>query len=365
VTGLPEELAAFARVLRGAGVVADASRVVVAAEALDWLGPPGVRELYWGTRLAFCTRAEDIARFNDVFFDRFGAPDGPGEGAADGAGDATAAPKLAGAATGEPGGQGTDAGSAVARAPGGSAHGRAERPAVSLADVDGLAGLMTARSRTRRSLRRSPGARPEVDVARTVEQMLRNGGEPALLRYRHRVPKRRRRLLLLDVSSSMAHHTGALLCFAYAAVQAGPAITEVFALGERLVRLTISLRLRDPAAALGAAAGLTAAAGGGTRLGPTLEEFLRRWGGHSAVRSAVAVVCSDGWEHDNPALLGQQVARLRRLAHHVIWADPLAGRPGFRPIAKGLRLSLPAVDEHLPAGDLPALRAVAASMTAA
>jgi uncharacterized protein with von Willebrand factor type A (vWA) domain len=44
-------------------------------------------------------------------------------------------------------------------------------------------------------------------------------------------------------------------------------------------------------------------------------------------------------------LLGAQAARLRRLAHGVVWVNPHKGKDGFTPETAGMRAVLPYVDE--------------------
>ena len=72
---------------------------------------------------------------------------------------------------------------------------------------------------------------------------------------------------------------------------------------------------------------------------------------NTAVITAVAVVVifSDGWERGDTALLGEQVARLRRLAHRVVWVNPHRGRAGYQPVQGGIVAVLPHVD-HFVAG---------------
>ena len=111
--------------------------------------------------------------------------------------------------------------------------------------------------------------------------------------------------------------------------------TEVFVLGTRLSRVTREMAHRDPDVAMGLVDAACPDAGGGTRLGVLLKEFLDRWGQRGTARGAVVVVLSDGWERDDPALLGEQVARLSRLAHRVVWSNPRKAAPGFAPVAGG------------------------------
>jgi uncharacterized protein len=82
-------------------------------------------------------------------------------------------------------------------------------------------------------------------------------------------------------------------------------------------------------------------------------------------RGAVVVVLSDGWETGDASALGEQMARLARLAHRVVWANPRAGRPGFEPTAAGMAAALPACDQLVEGHSLAALERLAAVVAAA
>src|SRR5204863_143075 len=86
---------------------------------------------------------------------------------------------------------------------------------------------------------------------------------------------------------------------------------------------------------------------GGTRLGETLKIFLDRWGQRGLARGAVVVVFSDGWERGDPALLAEQMARLHRIAHRVVWANPHRGKHGYEPVQQGVVAALPYVDDFV------------------
>jgi len=193
-----------------------------------------------------------------------------------------------------------------------------------------------------------------VHPARTVRRALRDGGEITQLMRRRATPRPRRVVLLIDVSGSMSPYADALLRFAHATVRARPATTEVFTIGTRLTRVTRELRLRDPDRALAASSSAIPDWSGGTRLGEVLKAFLDRWGQRGTARGAVVVICSDGWERGGPELLGEQMARLRRLAHAVVWVNPHKGREGYQPLTGGMQAALPWIDSFVAGHSLAA-----------
>jgi uncharacterized protein with von Willebrand factor type A (vWA) domain len=207
-----------------------------------------------------------------------------------------------------------------------------------------LIALLAPAAPLRPGRRLRPARRGRVDPRRTLRRLLRHGGEPGRLATR-KAPRRPRRLVLLvDVSGSMAAYSDALLRFAHAAVRVRPSHTEVYSIGTRLTRLTRAMRTRDPQAALTASGDIIEDWRGGTRLGEQLWAFTAGPGHRGAARGAVVIVFSDGWERGDPQRLADALARLKRLAHKVVWVTPHAGRPGFAPEVAGLRASQPFLD---------------------
>jgi len=142
-------------------------------------------------------------------------------------------------------------------------------------------------------------------------------------------------------------------------VRVAPASTEVFTVSTRLTRVTRQLRLRDADLALQAAGRAVPDWSGGTRLGESLRAFLDRWGQRGTARQAVVVIASDGWERGDAALLGEQLARLRRLAHRVVWVNPHKGKSGYAPLTGGMLAALPHIDDLVAGNSYEALRMVA------
>ena len=59
------------------------------------------------------------------------------------------------------------------------------------------------------------------------------------------------------------------------------------------------------------------------------------------------------------------MARLHRLAHRVVWANPRKARPGYAPIAAGMAAALPHVDDFVEGHSLAALQRLAAVVAGA
>ena len=67
------------------------------------------------------------------------------------------------------------------------------------------------------------------------------------------------------------------------------------------------------------------------------------------------IIVSDGWDRGDPALVASETARLRRTCHRLVWLNPLAGTPGYEPLAGGMRAALPYIDDFVPAGTVASL----------
>jgi uncharacterized protein len=352
----------FARALRANGVAADATRLATAVEALGNVDLLDTEQVYWSGRLTLCAEPDDLPRYDAVFdaWFRGRLPPRPESREAAPPRQVLQLRSLTGddseAEPDDPDGQLPAAAS--------DAEVLRHRDVVELTDaerheINTLIALLAPRVGRRQTRRWRPRGRDRIDVSRTVREMLRDGGEPGnLARLRRRV-KPRRLVLLLDISGSMAPYADVLLRFAHAAVRVGPVTTEAFTVGTRLTRITRQLRARDADDALRAAGNAIPDWSGGTRLGEGLQAFLDLWGQRGTARRAVVVIASDGWERGDAAQLGDQMARLARLAHRVIWVNPHRGKDGFAPVTVGMTAALPYVDELLAGHTLDALHTLA------
>jgi uncharacterized protein with von Willebrand factor type A (vWA) domain len=207
--------------------------------------------------------------------------------------------------------------------------------------------------------RRADPRGDRLDMRRLIRHSLRTGGDPVDRPYRARKHVPRKLVVLCDVSGSMDAYARALVLFLHAAVGSGPGV-EAFAFGTRLSRLTPELGTRDPESALEKCTEAVTDWGSGTRIGSSLKEFNDLYGRRALSRGAVVVIVSDGWERQDPELVGREMARLARAAYAVVWVNPLKGNPEYQPLAGGMRAALPYVDRFLSGHNLRSLEELAA-----
>ncbi len=99
--------------------------------------------------------------------------------------------------------------------------------------------------------------------------------------------------------------------------------------------------------------------GGGTRIGEALRAFNVQWARRVMRNGPVVIVVSDGWDRGDPAMLGRELARLRRSCKRLIWLNPLLGSAQYEPLTRGMQAALGHVDDFLPAHNLVSLEQLA------
>jgi uncharacterized protein with von Willebrand factor type A (vWA) domain len=356
---------AFARVVRRAGLDVPTGATTMFGQALARVGLERRDGVYWAGRATLVKRPEDIDAYDRAF-----AAFWLGEQSADDAVEGVVHEIVLAIDAPLPEGSGEPEPEPVGDVPVLSLR---WSPAEVLRHADfaaytpgefAEARKLMADLRLAGALRPSRRRRPSTkhrgvpDVRRTVRRALRTGGEPVTRRFVEPSVQRRRIVLLLDVSGSMEPYARAFVRFLHAAV-VGRTKVEAFALGTRLTRITKELSSRDPDAAVRAAARRVTDWAGGTRLGEGLRSFNDTWGIRGMARGAVVVVLSDGWDRGAPDVLAEQMARLARVAHKVVWVNPLKATPGYAPLAQGMAAALPYVDAFVEGHSLAALEELA------
>jgi uncharacterized protein len=322
-----ERLVAFARALRDEGLAVGPGRVVDFCRAAAALP---ARQLYWAGRLTLVSRPEDIPIYDRVFRGVLEEESPPAP--------VTVIEEEVALASREE----------LLRT-----KSFADLTREELVELAALMQRLRLNVPSRRTRRRGPARRGDPDLRRTLRRSFRTGGEPVERAWRARRQRRRRLVLLLDVSGSMADYSRALVLFARAALQAD-ARWEAFCFGTRLTRVTRALAGADPKEALRRAAEEVVDWNGGTRIGDAVRALTRT----NVVRGSVVVICSDGLDIGEPEVLTAEMARLGRLAHRVVWLNPLKEDPAYEPLARGMRAALPHVDVFLSGHNLASLEAV-------
>jgi uncharacterized protein len=369
-------LVAFGRTLRAQGLPVGTGRVLTFCRAVVELGLTDRDSLYWAGRVSLVAARADLDTYDDAFDAWYRSlrtdpslalaldlpaeiPDGdvgewPDDLEVAGGGAAAQWRGAAGEGEPEPGDESSirivASGVEVLRTKSFAHLSEDERRRV--AKLIRELAVHVPIERTRRTRPSPKGAR--FDIRRTLRRSLRTQGEPFERGWRDRRTRTRPLVLILDVSGSMAPYSRALLQFGYAAMATGRRV-EVFCFGTRLTRVTRLLRTKDPDRAMHEIGRRVADWEGGTRIGESLKTLLDGWSQRAALRGAVVVLCSDGLERGDPEVLRTQMARLRRLAYRVVWANPLKGSPRYEPLARGMAAALPSVDAFLSGHNLESL----------
>ena len=374
--------AALVARLRGAGIRVSASGPATLVQALRQLAPRTRPQLYWAARLTLVNRMEDLAAFDSVFAATFGdavvGPDLSGR---------HPAPRRKGAVAGMPG-RGAPAETAAAlpwsTRPSRTVvldHAEASRSGVWVPDPlpsrlaaraeepfdrfdpDDLRLLgswleaSVARWPRRRSLRLTPSRHGKtIDLRRTIKASRATGWETVMLARTRRRRRHRRVVLVCDVSRSMQPYATIYLHLMRAAVLRQARIRpEVFVFSTSLTRLTAALAHRSPEVALERVNAKVTDRYGGTHIRRSIGALLALPHGN-ALRGAVVIIASDGWDSDPPEVLSHALARVRRRAELVVWLNPRAVHPEFQPLAGSMAAALPYCDLFMSAHSLAGLR---------
>ncbi len=217
-----------------------------------------------------------------------------------------------------------------------------------------LARVMRTRL-TRRDLARRRGYR--LDLRRTIHRNISHGGVPIALVKRQRKEKPLRLIVLLDASGSMSMYTSVFLRFIHGVLDEFRE-AEAFLFHTRLAYVSDAMKEKDAGRALDRLSIMAQGAGGGTRIGESLQTF-NRWHAARVIHSRSCVmIVSDGYETGDAALLGREMAALARRCRRIVWLNPMMAWEGYAPEARGIKAALPHVDLYAPANSLNSLRAL-------
>ena len=365
--------ATFGDRLHSAGIPVTPERSGRFAAAMDLTAPATYDDIYWVARITLVSGHDQVEQFDQVFSRVFGELADRAEIRGDpGSSPTTSKPRPGPTETSDSrsgavgsGRSGDDSavgdeveGRTLAMTASGDEYlHQADYAALTPSELMALRVLMThmrlapPTRRRRRTLRSSTGRR--LDMRATIRRSQRTGGDPVEQIRRRRSVRPRRLVMLADISGSMEPYARAYLQLLHCA--AGGANAETFVFATRLTRLTRQLRIRNPNVALQRAAASAPDWAGGTRLGDALKAFNDGWGRRGLARGAVLLIVSDGWDSGDPAVVGEQMARLARLAHSVVWVNPRKQSGRYQPMVGGMAAALPHVDAFVSGHSLEAM----------
>lgn len=208
--------------------------------------------------------------------------------------------------------------------------------------------------------RHEPAAKGTLDLRASLQHMARQPETlaPSFTRARVETPPL---VVLLDISGSMDRYARLFLHYVHGLTRRHVRV-HTFTFGTRLTNITRALRFRDPDVALKMADAQVQDWKGGTRIASTLGEFNRRWARRVLGANAAVLLVTDGLDRDERGELERAAAQLHRLAHEVVWLNPLLRYAGFEPRAAGVRALLPHVDRFLPVHNLTSLADLARAL---
>ena len=363
--GFVTVLVEFGRALRSKGLAIGSGDIMTYCAAMTPLDPTDLVDLYWAGRTTMIMRREDLIVYNEVFRSFFLASDSPVQQMlkvkAQSAAEAEVPFEIP--AT-EPSGKEQEEeallglmASNVETLKHRSFSECTDEELAAIRRIMARIKFTPPKRRTRRTKTARGGRKP--DMRRTIRESMRTHGEMVDLYWRRRRVRLRPLILILDVSGSMSDYSRALLQFAYSAKRASQKV-EVFCFGTRLTQVTKPLHTRKPDEALERAAKLVVDWEGGTRIGDSIDHFVRKWARRGMCRGGVVVICSDGLDRGDPELLSDSMERLSRLCHNIVWMNPHKGNNAdYKPQTVGMMAAEPHIDVLLSGHDLSSLEELA------
>ena len=228
-------------------------------------------------------------------------------------------------------------------------------PQTDLAELERLSLRLLRRLSRRISRKFRLSHRPgPVDLRRTIRANLGHGGNLLELSYRRRKRQRAKVVLLLDVSDSMNLYSLFLLKFTYLLGKHSRGVAS-FLFSTKLVEINHALRARRLADALALLSEMTTGWSGGTRIGGSLQDFNRLYATKLLSRETVVVILSDGWDTEEPEVVGAELRKIRQRVSKLVWLNPLLGLEQYEPVTRGMKAALPYIDVFAPAHNLKSL----------
>ena len=175
-----------------------------------------------------------------------------------------------------------------------------------------------------------------LDWTRAMRDAARHGGELIRLPHLQRRQQPLPLLVLIDVSGSMERYARLMMAFLHQSTRQVP--RSVFAFGTELTDLTGPFRMADTDDMLLAVSEKISDFAGGTRLGMSLGQLRAHHQRQLTGRRTIVLLITDGLDTGSTSDLSQELAWLKRHCRKLLWLNPLLRFDGYAPIASGAQV---------------------------
>jgi len=366
---LAASIVEFCRFAGAHGLSSDLRRTLTALEAAKMTGAENPETFAFVLQTALCSSREEWDLFSGLF-EAFWGESRPGPRSASGKNqrprEANAHDQEAGSTVflDQPSDEAASRDGEGKAVYGASAQQRLKKMDFSKVPPDDFAALeeLSLRLLRRMSLRLSrrltiSNLADRVDLRRSIRRSIPYGGEPIVLAYKGRKPRKNRLVILLDISGSMNFYSLFLLRFAYA-LQAHFQRVDTFLFSTDVVEISDLLRTQHLTEALRRLSQRAMGWSGGTKIGESLRQFNQHYATKLLSRDTTFIILSDGWDTGEPDVLAAQLRAVGRRVQRILWLNPLLGLKDYQPLTRGIAAALPHLDVFAPAHNLQSLLAL-------
>ncbi len=227
-----------------------------------------------------------------------------------------------------------------------------------IAESEALAYRLARAIRYRQSRRyRLASKGGKLDLRRTIRTNLHHGGEPIDLAFKTKPDRPVRIIVMLDVSGSMKHYSRFFLQFIKGLVGQW-AQTDAYLFHTKLIRVTDTLRDKNPMKAMTRLSLMADGFGGGTRIGDCLGVFNDHYAKKAINSRSVIMIFSDGYDVGPPEKMTTELERLKKRVKRLVWLNPLLGWKNYEPVTAAMDAAMPYIDHFAAANTLEALAAI-------
>ena len=219
--------------------------------------------------------------------------------------------------------------------------------------IDELAKKWASRPSRRKIKSKSAG---QVDLRQLIRKNLTKG-EMIDIGFRDNKVQKPRLVLVCDVSKSMELFTNFTVQLLYTFQNSYRSI-ETFVFGTELYHISKLLKHHSFQLSLELLSQQVPDWSGGTRIGHSLDSLIKNYGSRILRGKVIFLIISDGWDTGEQQLLKASLSHIKRRVQKLIWLNPLASKPGYKPKVQGMINAMPYIDYMHGVHDIDSLRSL-------